>query len=104
MNKQASALAENSCFPSADLPHLAHFPRQSRRDNSCPGRAIKDVPGKSSWSVRAVSGTRLCLLILSLLAITFAIGCRGLASSPTQVGQNMQLAVSTSGSGTITSA
>ncbi len=51
-----------------------------------------------------MSGTRLCLLILSLLAITFAIGCRGLASSPTQVGQNMQLAVSTSGSGTITSA
>jgi phospholipase C len=50
-----------------------------------------------------VSGTRLSLLILCFLALCFAIGCRGLASSPVQSGIQLTVTTSGSGSGTVTS-
>ena len=50
-----------------------------------------------------MSGPRLLALIVSLLALSFALGCRGIAASPVQNGVQLAVSMSGNGSGTITS-
>ncbi len=50
-----------------------------------------------------MSRIRLLLLLVSLLALSFAMGCRGVAASPVQNGVQLTVAPGGTGSGTITS-